>query len=619
MTGSPGKLRDSSITVNGDLDSINVQKYEGTVSIVVTNVIGQFDMEGDYVYSNNFTTATYFSFDGSSVIPDANESPTVSLTNLVNNLTEDTDTSTAIKIADIVITDDALGTNHLTLAGADAASFEIVGSELHLKAGTALDFETKASFDVTVQVDDAAIPDTPEDSAAMAISITDANEAPSAVDDNASGNEDTLLVGNVLSNDSDMDDDTLTASLVSGPAHGSLTLNADGSFSYTPDADWNGTDSFTYTANDVALDSNVATVTITMNPVNDSPIVPSSAFTAATENSAYSYTITTRDVDGDVPTITAPTLPAWLTLVDNGDGTATLSGTPTHADVGDHSVELEISDGALTNIQNFSLTVSGATIDPPADEGDPDLSGSTNPAPELFESPESDDEQDPDTETSTHEDQAQGPVIEDEQTPPVEEYLTPQDSAHADDQFVHMQDLKINEEILYLTDEDDTDIESEGREDDPSITYYDNDLYKDLSLSKYVNINYTAADGPIAGSGDEISIPNFDGDDPNQVDVNGDYDLHRQQLDESFDTELKSQATKAKIVSVTAASFAAGFVSYLLRAGALVANLMSTQPLWRGFDPIVIFSGDKKKKKDRNEIPNTNKVKAETLFDDEEQ
>jgi hypothetical protein len=46
---------------------------------------------------------------------------------------------------------------------------------------------------------------------------------------------------------------------------------------------------------------------------------------------------------------------------------------------------------------------------------------------------------------------------------------------------------------------------------------------------------------------------------------------------------------------------------------------MSTQPLWRGFDPIVIFSGDKKKKKYRNEIPNTNEVKAETLFDDEEQ
>ena len=111
-------------------------------------------------------------------ITDVNEAPTVSLTNLVNTLTEDTDTSSAIKIADIVITDDALGTNNLTLAGADAASFEIVGTELRLKAGTSLDFETKSSFDVTVQVDDAAIPGSPEDTALHTLSITDVNEAP---------------------------------------------------------------------------------------------------------------------------------------------------------------------------------------------------------------------------------------------------------------------------------------------------------------------------------------------------------------------------------------------------------------------------------------------------------
>ena len=81
---------------------------------------------------------------------------------------------------------------------------------------------------------------------------------------------------------------------------------------------------------------------------------------------------------------------------------------------------------------------------------------------------------------------------------------------------------------------------------------------------------------------------------------------------------MESQGVRANIVSITAASFAAGFVSYLLRAGSLVANLMSTLPLWRGFDPIVIFSGDKKKKKekDRKDMPKTNESKSETLFDD---
>jgi VCBS repeat-containing protein len=452
----------------------------------------------------------------------------------------------------------------------------------------------------------------------VTMTINGAEDAPIAVDDAISGNEDTVITGNVLTNDTDTEADPLTARQVSGPAHGSLTLNADGSFSYTPNADWNGTDSFTYTANNGALDSNVATMTITVNPVNDAPSVSSSAATTATENAAYSYTITANDIDGDGLTITASTLPAWLTLVDNGDGTATLSGTPTNTDVGEHSVELDISDGELIYLQDFTLTVSAATIDPPADDTDPDLRGSTTPDPELFENPDTDDEKDPDVKAPTHEDQPQDPVIEAEQAAPVVEDLTPQGSAHAEDQLIHMQDPQINEEILYLTDDDDMDSQSEERDDDPSITYYDNDLYKDLSLSKYVNINYTAADGPNLKSEDDLNILYLDSDDSIPVDVNGDYDLHRQQIDESFDIELKSQAIKAKIVSVTAASFAAGFVSYLLRAGSLVANLMSTLPLWRGFDPIVIFSGDKKKKKkDRNDIPDTNEAKSETLFDDE--
>ena len=73
--------------------------------------------------------------------------------------------------------------------------------------------------------------------------------------------EDTPVVAaGVLANDTDVDGDALTAVLVSGPAHGSLTLNADGSFTYTPSANYNGPDSFTYKANDGQADSNVATV-----------------------------------------------------------------------------------------------------------------------------------------------------------------------------------------------------------------------------------------------------------------------------------------------------------------------------------------------------------------------
>jgi Ca2+-binding RTX toxin-like protein len=75
----------------------------------------------------------------------------------------------------------------------------------------------------------------------------------------------------VLSNDSDIEGDDLTATVATGPAHGSLTLNSDGSFVYTPDADYNGADSFTYTVNDGTSTTAPVTVDLTVDPVNDAP------------------------------------------------------------------------------------------------------------------------------------------------------------------------------------------------------------------------------------------------------------------------------------------------------------------------------------------------------------
>ncbi|MCV7043841.1 tandem-95 repeat protein, partial [Mycobacterium frederiksbergense] len=96
--------------------------------------------------------------------------------------------------------------------------------------------------------------------ATVSITVNAVNDTPVTVDDSFSTDEDTQLTGNVLTNDSDVDGDPLTATLVTGPANGTLTLNADGSFTYTPDADYNGADSFTYTASDSTATSSIATV-----------------------------------------------------------------------------------------------------------------------------------------------------------------------------------------------------------------------------------------------------------------------------------------------------------------------------------------------------------------------
>jgi ELWxxDGT repeat protein len=112
-------------------------------------------------------------------VTNVNELPTVSLTEVASTLAENTSTASAIEVATIQIADDALGTNVLSLAGTDAASFEIVGGSLRLKAGTVLNFESKSTYSVTVNLNDASIGGAVDSSATFTLNITDVNEPPS--------------------------------------------------------------------------------------------------------------------------------------------------------------------------------------------------------------------------------------------------------------------------------------------------------------------------------------------------------------------------------------------------------------------------------------------------------
>src|SRR5204863_489048 len=109
----------------------------------------------------------------------------------------------------------------------------------------------------------------------VTFTIAAVNDAPVRSEERRVGNEYTPLVvaaPGVLSNDTDIDSATITAIKVTNPAHGTVALAADGSFTYTPTANYNGTDSFTYKANDGTLDANFATVTFTIAAVNDAPV-----------------------------------------------------------------------------------------------------------------------------------------------------------------------------------------------------------------------------------------------------------------------------------------------------------------------------------------------------------
>ena len=152
-------------------------------------------------------------------VTNVNEAPAVALRNTVTTLAENTDTTSAIKVADITISDDALGANVLSLSGADALNFQIVGSALYIKAGTVLDFETKTSYAVSVDVDDSSVGVTPDASAPLTLNITNVNETPTglalsnaSLAENAGNN---ATIGTLSSTDPDAGD-TFTYALVAG-------------------------------------------------------------------------------------------------------------------------------------------------------------------------------------------------------------------------------------------------------------------------------------------------------------------------------------------------------------------------------------------------------------------
>ena len=111
----------------------------------------------------------------------------------------------------------------------------------------------------------------------------------------------------VLANDTDPDGASLTAVLASNPAHGTLALSANGSFTYTPAANYTGPDTFTYRANDGSLNSNTATVSITVTAVNNPPTAVNDTYTTPEDAplNVPAKGVLANDTDPDGDSLTA--------------------------------------------------------------------------------------------------------------------------------------------------------------------------------------------------------------------------------------------------------------------------------------------------------------------------
>ncbi|MBN1141595.1 MAG: tandem-95 repeat protein, partial [Deltaproteobacteria bacterium] len=409
-----------------------------------------------------------------------------------------------------------------TLTASDAAdgmsnpNFTVVTDASHgtavIDAGTgawtytpAANFHGADSF--TVQVtDDAGNPET------QVISIT-VNPAAdlTAVNDGFSTAEDTPLSGSVATNDATTSGGALTFALSTGATHGSLTFNADGSFTYTPEADFHGADSFTYTVTDAASgETATGNVSVTVNEANTAPV--------------------TNETDPNSPTDQEP-LPEQPNT----------SGDP-NSDSG------------------------GVTYDDP---------------------------------------------FNDEWQPTIDNYQ-PSDVSGGDDDFsapIRDPDNDEKETIIYLTDENDKDF-FVRRVNDRDNNIFDNNLFKAMASGKIQEI----AIGDFHGNNEWETLENSDNEKPKIIWSKENYNKFRNEIDEEFRAKKHSEEIRSRIVTITMATFSAGIVTYLLRTASMIASFISTIPLWRGFDPIIVFSGDRKKLKMQDKTPNADESKLEKLF-----
>ena len=232
------------------------------------------------------------------------------------------------------------------------------------------DYNGPASFSYTIS-------DSKGGTASATVNVTvnpvaEANVAPVAQNGSASGNEDETITGTVAATDAD--GDALVYSIV-GDAPTGLTFDPNGTYSFQGPTDFNGQITFTYQANDGIVDSNLATVTINVTPVNDAPLANDLAFMTF-ETGSITHAFDTTDPDSDAITHLIVAAPAddKGTVVINEDGTFTF-------DPGHHfdglaagaqetvTFTYKASDGtADSETKTVSITVAGESHPPIADD-----------------------------------------------------------------------------------------------------------------------------------------------------------------------------------------------------------------------------------------------------------
>lgn len=246
---------------------------------------------------------------------------------------------------------------------------------LVLNANGGFDYTPRNGFSGTDSFTYRAVDPSNNRSPATTVTLIVSDTRPTAIDDNyvTSAGVDLTIneASGVLANDTDPNDDTLTASIVANVNNGALTFNADGSFTYSPTGSFSGIDRFTYTATDGTNVSNTATVTIEVK--SNAPVAFNDSYTVQ-QNTALNIAapgILQNDVNPSNGTIT-------ITVVGNpGEGTVTVQNTgafvytPDNNFVGTDQFTYRFNDGTLnSNTATVTISVTTEEVLPPVANND---------------------------------------------------------------------------------------------------------------------------------------------------------------------------------------------------------------------------------------------------------
>ena len=316
-------------------------------------------------------TFTYHDSDGKAFSNTATVTITIAVTNRApvaanGTLTTAEDTTAT---GTLVATD--VDGNALTYSLVDVSAAHGVVTITNAATGAysyvpALDYNGPASF--TFKANDGTVD---SNIATVSITVTPVNDAPIASNGTLTTAEDTPATGTLVA--TDVDSAVLTYSLVDvSAAHGVVTITdaATGAYSYVPDLNYNGPASFTFKANDGFLDSNIATVSITVTPVNDAPVASDGTLTTL-EDTTATGTLVATDVDGDalVYSVVDATAAHGVVTITNA-ATGAYSYVPDLNYNGPASFTFKANDGTVdSNIATVSITVTPVNDAPIASNG----------------------------------------------------------------------------------------------------------------------------------------------------------------------------------------------------------------------------------------------------------